>query len=216
MDAAFFDLDRTLLTANSGRLWLWNERREGRLGNAQLLLGGWYLALYHLGLVDMEAAILRALETIRGLEEETVRNRTREWFDRVVAPCEAPGARRVLEDHRARGHRLVLLTTSSPYAAECALAHFGLDHALSMRYEVRDGRFTGAFIPPLCFGPGKVTAAEALAAREDLDLDRSWFYTDSYTDLPMLERVGHPRVVNPDPRLRRHARRTGWPVLDWR
>ena len=68
---------------------------------------------------------------------------------------------------------------------------------------------------PACFGRGKVHWAEDLGSRRSLDLDKSWFYTDSYTDLPMLERVGNRVIVNPDPRLRRAARRRGWVVESW-
>jgi phosphoserine phosphatase len=70
-------------------------------------------------------------------------------------------------------------------------------------------------LEPLCFGAGKVVAAEAWAARHGVDLADTTFYTDSYTDLPMLERVGRPVAVNPDPRLARTARRRGWPILRW-
>ena len=120
------------------------------------------------------------------------------------------------EPYRQAGDLLVLLTTSSAYAAEAARRQFALHEVLCTRYEIRDGRFTGAIVDPVCFGVGKVTLAEALAGRLSIDLDRSSFYTDSVTDLPMLERVGHPRAVNPDGRLAREARRRGWPVLDWR
>jgi putative phosphoserine phosphatase / 1-acylglycerol-3-phosphate O-acyltransferase len=78
---------------------------------------------------------------------------------------------------------------------------------------VRDGRFTGEAVRPVCYGDGKMYWAERFAAAEGLELDQSYFYTDSITDLPVLERVGEPRVVNPDPRLRRLALRRGWPVL---
>jgi phosphoserine phosphatase len=69
---------------------------------------------------------------------------------------------------------------------------------------------------PFCYGPGKVQRAERWAAEHGVELEQSYFYTDSLSDLPMLERVGQPRIVNPDPRLRREANRRGWPILDWR
>ena len=77
---------------------------------------------------------------------------------------------------------------------------------------VRDGRFTGEAVRPVCYGAGKIYWAERFAERQDIDLGRSYFYTDSITDLPVLERVGEPRVINPDPLLRRAAVRRGWPV----
>jgi phosphoserine phosphatase len=84
-------------------------------------------------------------------------------------------------------------------------------HALA----VADGRFTGRVLEPVCYGLGKVHWAERLAERAAIDLDGSYFYTDSYSDLPMLQRVGHRVVVNPDPRLRRFARKAGWTVEAW-
>ena len=86
---------------------------------------------------------------------------------------------------------------------------------LASRLGVRDGRFTGEVETPFCFGAGKVAVAEAWAARHDVDLDTSAFFTDSISDLPMLERVGEPVVVNPDLRLGWEARRRAWPVRRW-
>jgi HAD superfamily hydrolase (TIGR01490 family) len=214
--AAFFDLDGTLLTVNSGRLWLLRERRAGRLRLRQAIRGVVWLALYRMGTIDIERAMSEALSTVRGLPEETLRGWTHEWFRSEVVPFTAPGAAAVIEAHRDAGHPLVLLTSSSPYASEVAVEHFGLDGYLSSHYEVEDGCFTGHFVRPLCFGAGKVARAEEWARGAGVDLDASWFYTDSATDLPMLERVGNPRPVHPDPRLRGIARAKSWPVLDWR
>jgi phosphoserine phosphatase len=97
-----------------------------------------------------------------------------------------------------------------------AREEFGLDDVLFQGYEVRDGRLTGAPLLPICYGPGKVEVAQAWARRIGVDVAESTFYTDSFTDLPMLERVRHPFAVHPDPRLRRAARARGWPILDWR
>jgi HAD superfamily hydrolase (TIGR01490 family) len=214
--AAFFDLDGTLLSANSARLWLRRERRLGRVTFRQTLQAIGFLGAYHFGVVDIEDATREALRTVKGELEENVREWTRVWFEQEVVPQhEARGARGALEAHRSRGHLLVLLTSSSPYESEFATRYFGLDGCLSSRYEVVDGRFTGEPVVPLCFGDGKVTLAEAYAAREGVDLACSYFYSDSNTDLPMLRRVGHPRVVNPDARLRWEAHRRRWPILDW-
>ncbi len=215
--AAFFDLDGTLLSVNSGRLWLLRERRHGRVTLFQTLQAVGFLVGYHFGVVDIVDAMREALQTVRGESEATLREWTRDWFEREVVPRhEAPGARAAVEAHRARGHALVLLTSSSPYESELATRYFGLDDFRCTRYELGpDARFTGELLLPPCYGEGKVHYAEAYAAEHRLDLDRSYFYSDSNTDLPMLRRVPYPRVVNPDIRLRWEARRRGWPVLDW-
>jgi HAD superfamily hydrolase (TIGR01490 family) len=214
--AAFFDLDGTLLTVNSGRLWMMYERREGRLSLGQLLQGSFYLLAYRVSVLDMDRVMEKALTTVIGQEEELIRRRTEEWFEREVKQFFAPGAAQMLAEHRRQGRPLVLLTSSSPYESEAACRAFGLDDFISTRYEVREGRFTGRLQGPACYGRAKVTLSERYAGERGIDLARSYFYTDSHSDLPMLERVGFPHAVNPDRRLERIARRRGWPVVDWR
>jgi HAD superfamily hydrolase (TIGR01490 family) len=214
--AAFLDLDGTLLTVNSAWLWLRRERRLGRvnawqLARAVLMIGG-----YRVGVLDIEGALRASLATLRGVREDFIRAETRAWWRDEVRPFAAPGVREVLERHRRAGDRLVLLTSSSRYAAEMAIEEWGLDDALFQRYAVKDGVFTGEPLLPICYGPGKVLVAEAWAREHGADLARSSFYTDSSTDVPMLERVGHPFTVQPDPRLRVVALARGWPILDWR
>jgi phosphoserine phosphatase len=130
-------------------------------------------------------------------------------------PIAAAALARVAE-HRARGERVALLTGATQYIAEPVARATEIADVICSRLEVVDGRFTGKMIPPLCFGVGKVAAAEAWARREGVELAATTFYTDSYTDLPMLARVGRPVAVNPDPRLARAARLRGWEILDWR
>jgi HAD superfamily hydrolase (TIGR01490 family) len=115
--------------------------------------------------------------------------------------------------HREAGHVLALLTSATRYLAEPLGADLGIEHHLVSQLVVRDGRFTGEVVQPVCYGRGKVYWAERFAAEHGVDLAASFFYTDSITDLPLLDRVGHPRVVHPDPRLRRLAQRRGWQVL---
>lgn len=95
-------------------------------------------------------------------------------------------------------------------AADLPFDDFGCN-----RFEVVDGQFTGAILPPMCFGPGKTAHARRLAQEAGLDLAEAAFYTDSYSDLPALLAVGQPIVVHPDPRLLREARKRSWEVQDW-
>src|SRR5690242_12882014 len=139
----------------------------------------------------MEAALRASLATLLGVREDFIAAEARRWWEEEVRRFVAPGAHRALARHREARHRLVLLTSSSKYAAQMALEEFGLDAVLHQHYDVRDGCFTGEFLRPICFGAGKVEAAEAWAREAGVDLAASSFYTDSFTDLPMLERVGH-------------------------
>ena len=212
---AFFDLDGTLLTVNSGTLWMLRERRLGRISARQFAWAMVWLLAYRFRPVDMTRLTELALETVQGLPEETVRQWTRDWYAAEVAQHVSAEARACVEQHRSQGHRLVLLTSSSRYESECACEQLGLDDYLCTRYETVDGRFTGRVVRPVCYGEGKVALAADWAERQGVDLREAYFYTDSHSDLPGLEAVGRPRVVNPDLRLRLSAWRRGWPVLSW-
>ncbi len=214
--AAFFDFDRTLIDVNSGALWIRSERRAGRIRRWQMLWAATYFLRYHLSLIDMEGAMAKAVATMAGQREEDIAARTREWYYREVAQHVLPAAREAIERHRDRGQPVVLLTTSSPYLGRVVQEDLGLDAVATSGYVVDDeGRFTGELKLPICYGIGKVEHAIRVGRPLGVDVDVSYFYSDSYTDRYMLDKVRHPRVVNPDPRLRRLARNKGWPILDW-
>ncbi len=214
--AAFFDLDRTLIDCNSAVPYARFERREGRISRRQLATGIAWSVLYHFSLIDIDRAYEKALSHYKGVPEQELRERTRRWFDLEIVQRLQPGARAALDRHRAAGERLVLLTNSSCYMAEIATERWGLDAWLANGFvTAADGTLTGTMVKPLCYGRGKVVRARRWAADNGVELSDSAFYTDSLSDLQMLREVGEPRVVNPDPRLRREASRRGWPVLDW-
>ncbi|MCA9540967.1 MAG: HAD family hydrolase [Myxococcales bacterium] len=213
---AFFDLDRTLLAINSGSRWLKAEYREGNVTPRQFVWALGWLLRYHLGLAEMDGMLRQAIAAYAGEPETQLRDRTQRFFAREVAAHVRPGARRALAAHRKKGDPCVLLTTSSNYLSAAVTEAVGLDGYLSTRFATDDaGRLTGQPIEPLCYGTGKVILARRYADERGVDLRACAFYSDSVTDLPMLEAAGHPVAVNPDPRLRRIARRRGWPVEMW-
>ena len=208
-------MDKTVLAANSGTLWIEHLVTHREIGAFDLARALWWLALYQLALIDGEFVTAEAATSLRGQREDDLRRVCDRWFAEKVAPHITAGACAAVAEHRAQGHLLAVLTTSTPYGSEPLGAHLGIPHVLCTRPEVQDGVFTGAIAGSVCFGRGKVRVAEAFAREHDVDLSASWFYTDSYSDLPMLERVGHPVAVNPDFRLRRLARARGWPIRAW-
>ncbi len=212
--AAFFDIDGTLLSVNSAPLYARYLRQQGRARRRDLLRTAYYLVQYRLNLLDIDRAIERASGMIAGKSEADVAELCERWYREVVRAYLVPGMKLILERHRAAGHELALLSSSTSYLA-APLAHdLAVPHLLVTRLEVVDGRFTGRPITPVCYGPGKVHWARRFAEQRGIDLAASFFYTDSVTDLPVLELVGHPRIVNPDRLLRRVARRRGWRVVD--
>src|SRR3546814_9672242 len=104
--------------------------------------------------------------------------------------------------HQAKGHRVAIISSATIYQIEPTARDLGITDIKCSSYEIEDGVFTGEIIRPLCFGEGKVLAAEELAAEYGLDLDNSFFYSDSDDDLELLERVGKPRPLNPNLKLK--------------
>lgn len=214
--AAFFDMDRTVVRYNTGPLYLRYALRHRRLSPHQVLVGAWWSLLYKLTLLDTDAAMRRAITAFAGDDSAALSAFCQGYFHQMVQPHISAEARRTIERHRRRREVLVLLTASSTFTSEPLAHHLELDHLLSTRLEADErGVLTGRFVDPPCHGEGKVVWAERLAAEQDLDLDSSTFYTDSFHDLPMLRRVGTPVVINPDLRLRRVAAQQGWRVERW-
>jgi HAD superfamily hydrolase (TIGR01490 family) len=212
---AFFDLDRTLVACNTGRLFLKDLRRRGEISVGRALRALGWLARYHFSLLDVDAMAENIMGGMRGCSERDFEERCRRWVEDEVLPRLLPAGLRKIEEHRQQGHLLAILSTSPSYVTRPIARTLGMDEVLSTQFEVEGGLFTGRVIAPACFGSGKVHWAEKLGRSHSIDLGRSWFYTDSFTDLPMLERVGNRVVVNPDPRLRRAARQRGWAVENW-
>ena len=201
---------------NSSTLWAKHELLSGDISMRQFARVVVWNVLYHLSLVDIEAAFREAVGHYRGRLYRDLEEETRDWFAREVAHHLRPGAHRALEEHRQQGHQLVLLTSASAFAARAARDTWDLDDYLSNDFPAdEEGKLVGTFMLPLCYGHGKVQRAGAWAEVRGVDLGECYFYTDSYSDAPMLRVVGNPRVISPDPRLSREARQRGWPILRW-
>ena len=215
LDGALFDLDRTLLDVNSGRLWLVTEWRAGRLRTLDVAWGAWWLGRYSLGHEEgLDHVFETATKSIEGTLEVELEERVRRWFDRELFHRVRPGATATIEAHRRAGHRLVVATSSSCYVARRAMERLSFDDEVSTTFHVEEGRFVGT-IDRLAIGKAKDDAVTTWAAQQGFDLGRWAFYTDSVSDLALMERVGHPVAVHPDRRLAAIARARGWPIVDW-
>jgi HAD superfamily hydrolase (TIGR01490 family) len=213
---AFFDLDHTLLSKNTGVLYALFALRQGRLSRLDTLRSLRWAFLHRLGRLDVERAYAKAGALFRGVSGDLVRSEAQAWFEREVMHHVRPGARAAVARHRAEGHATVLLTNSSSFIAEAACAALGLDAWLANEILLDErGLITGHVPRPLCYGAGKVTHARSFAEARGARLSDAWFYSDSISDLPMLVEVGTPVAVHPDRRLRRVARARGFRIADW-
>jgi len=212
---AFFDVDKTILSVNSANLWLRRELREGTITRFQMLRASFWVGLYHLGYVRMEHVIDAAVAHLEGKSERDVIERTLRFYDEEVAATVKPMARAAIEKHQSDGDLVFLLTSSSNYLSAPLSDLLKVDGFLANRFEVDGGRFTGKAVHPLCFGRGKIAHAQTIADKVNIPLESCAFYTDSISDLPLMEVVKTPVAVDPDARLRRHALKRGWRVEYW-
>lgn len=214
--AAFFDVDHTLIEVNSGRKWVEYLRATGRISVPEMLKAIWWLAQYRLSLLDYDAVTEEVVRSYAGQRIADLEAEVHDWFAREIQPTVCRQSYERVKWHREQGHVTAMLTSGVVFSTKPLQDLMQIDHLLCTEIEIKSGELTGRYFPPACYGEGKLRAALDLARRENIDLDGSYFYTDSYSDLPMLERVGFPRVVNPDPRLRRHSEKVGWGFETWR
>jgi len=213
---ALFDMDRTLVDVHTARLYLRLQRELGEINVLEALRSSYWLLQYGLGWIKAESVALRLLADYRGRPEEWLRERCRQWFQSHVRVwVSSVGRARVLE-HQAAGHAVAIATSAVRQAALPLAEELAIEHLVCSELEVESLALTGMFERPLCYGAGKLERARALVHSLGSTLEQAVFYTDSITDLPLLEAVGQPVAVNPDPRLRRVARRRGWPIEEWR
>lgn len=209
-------MDRTLVRKETATLYVRYQREIGEAGARDLLRTMYWVLQYTFGVVDIEDVAARAVKTLAGMPESKMIARCDEWFPRYVEPHVTDAGRHAVAHHLAKGDVVAIVTGATPYAARPLARLLGIPHVVSSELEKDgSGNFTGRPEQPLCYGQGKVTRAERLAKEAGFSLREAVFYTDSFTDLPLLEHVAEPVVVNPDPRLRREARRRGWRVERW-
>ena len=218
--AAFFDVDNTVMQGASIFHLARGLHRRNFFTTRDIASAAWKQAYFRVvGVEDPEhvaEARNSALGFIAGHTVAELEALGEEIFDEAMAHRIWPGTRALAQLHLDEGQRVWLVTAAPIEIASIIARRLGLTGALGTVAEHVDGVYTGRLVGDMLHGPAKAEAVNALAAREGLDLARCAAYSDSFNDLPMLSLVGEPCVVNPDPRLRHHARENGWAVRDYR
>lgn len=214
--AALFDMDRTLVRKETGSLYMRYQRDIGKATTWDLLKTFYWVGQYTFGILDVDKLADNVLSTMRGVSEPAFVVECEDWFTKYVAEHITDKGREAVAKHRARGDVCAIVTGATRYAAGPLAQRLDIEHVVASELEIDEtGQFTGRAVKPLCLGNGKLQRAEALAQRLGFHLHEATFYTDSISDLPLLERVAEPIVINPDPRLLRVAKRRGWPIERW-
>jgi HAD superfamily hydrolase (TIGR01490 family) len=215
--AAFFDLDRTLIS-RATPLALANSFRRRRLVRRRDLVRAalWQLVFLVRGVGEREVrrAAEDGMRLLRGVPVAAVEDLLAEAMERVLRPLVYRESLELVRLHHERGEQVYLVSASLQQIVERVADDLGLDGAVGSTCEVEDGVYTGRSLQP-CYGTLKAVAVREIAERDGIDLARSTAYSDSHTDIAFLEAVGQPAAVNPDSKLRRIALARGWPILEF-
>jgi HAD superfamily hydrolase (TIGR01490 family) len=215
--AAFFDLDRTLLRRSSALALAGPFRRHGLISRRQLAKAAAWQLLFVLRGASHEAVrrgAEDALIVLRGFTPAELRALVADAMEPILRPLVYAEPLQLVEEHRTRGERVYIVSATLQEIVDAIARDLGFDGALGTQCEIVDGAYTGRAVRAL-HAENKAACVRDLAAAQDFDLSRCTAYSDSHTDLPFLETVGHPVAVNPDRALRRIAAARGWPVLEF-
>jgi HAD superfamily hydrolase (TIGR01490 family) len=216
--AAFFDLDKTVIAKSSALAFGRPFYRDGLMTRRDVVKAAYAQLTLRLGGTD-EAAMARTRDYLaqlcRGWRVDQVRQIVAETLDELINPYIYAEAFTLIEEHRAAGRDVVVVSASGAEVVTAISELLGISDVIATRMRVADGRYTGE-TEFYAAGPAKVEAVRAMADERGYDLAESYAYSDSISDVPLLEAVGFPNAVNPDRALRRTAQERHWPVLEFR
>lgn len=208
---AFFDMDYTALDTSSALLYVKYLRQQKRLSTRLLLRIGWWTFMYKVSAIDINRAVPKMLSYAEQQSASQMMAESYEWFDHMLRAHIAPRAMEKMQAHQQQGHRVVLISASTQFAVQPVAEYLHVDFLCTLLIADRD-QLTGEVVDPPCYGKDKVVWAQRYADKHGAALSDAYLYTDSHSDRPLLEAVGHPVAVNPDTRLKRLARQRGWPI----
>lgn len=215
--AAFFDLDKTILATSSALAFTKPFYKGGLISRSDVIRSAYAQFVFLASGADhdqMEAMRHYMSQLVTGWDVAKVREIVAETLDEIIDPAVYEEAVGLIEAHQAAGRDVIIISSSGTEVVEPIGARLGVDLAVGTQLAVEEGCYTGEILF-YAYGEGKAQAMRELAAERGYDLSASFAYTDSITDLPMLETVGHPTVVNPDSGLRAVAEERGWPIQDF-
>jgi len=217
---AFFDLDHTVVDTNSSWLWVQHEINCGRVGAHMIMTALYWFGRYALGYgAGAERAGADAAETYKGIPADKLRSDVENFFDEEMKHRARPGFLPVMQSHKRRNQRVIMCTSTWQHPAETAAKMFGFEYTsedvICSQMQVNEEGVLDGKLAKIAYGDEKYERTKEWAEKNNVDLKKCYFYTDSYSDVKLMEHVGYPVAVNPDPRLMQHAESRGWEIVDW-
>jgi HAD superfamily hydrolase (TIGR01490 family) len=214
--AALFDMDHTITWTNSGLTSVQYARKHGMVPIPFLLKGLLKIMLYRFSLMNIESWYEKNMELLAGLTLEDMDRFSDQWFAEMVRNSIYREAVELIRVHKEKGHKLAIISNSPEFFVKPLAKTLSIGDIICTRVEIRESMLTGKLIKPLCYGKGKKEYAIRWADENDIDLTRSFFYTDSYYDIELMNYIGKPVAVNPDRKMKKAALQNNWPVLLFR
>jgi len=216
MALAVFDLDKTLITGDSDFLWGEFMSENGMVDRANYQKrNADFFKQYTLGKLNISEYLEFCLEPLSRFSYDELRNYHRSFLEEKIRPIISNDAIKQVEKHRDQGDTLLVLTATNRFITSPIVAEFGIENLLATEIELIDERYTGKVLGKPCFQEGKIEHLKRWISNRNISLDDSHFYSDSHNDLPTLELVDYPNVVNPDDKLREIALKRNWPIHNW-
>lgn len=210
---AFFDFDGTIISGFSAIIFLKEQIKRRSISGEDLKQILYSMSRYASKSIDFSELMTSGARVLEGVPEGEYEAFSKEMYEKEIARRVYPESRRLIEAHLRKGHTVAIVSSATNYQIDNAAADLGINHVLCSRYQVRHKKFTGNIVDPICFGQGKMDAAQNLCRTYNIDLEKSFFYSDSDDDLALLEGVGRPFAINPNARLAAIANERNWPTL---
>lgn len=210
---AFFDVDHTLINGNSGYLASFRLVKEKIFKKKRLIQAVYYSLLGKILVQNVDALYKIAFADLDGLSEKTILKIGEDVFEKKIKNLFFKKSIHLVNEHKKRGDQIVLLTSGPQMVIAPLARHIGATAFFCVSPKVNRGFLTTEPVLPICYGEGKVHYAQNWARKQKVELSHCSFYSDHISDAPLLSLVGYPHVINPDFRLKRLAKKKGWPIL---
>jgi HAD superfamily hydrolase (TIGR01490 family) len=213
---AFFDLDDTLIRANSGKLLVRAAYNKGMMSTPDLIRALWLSFLYKFRLMDSEKIIAGMLKWLAGVPEKRVSDLSSEVFEKHMLNAIPEEARNEIRMHKDKNAAVVILSSALSPVCQIVADHLKMDGVICTHIETEGGRYTGRTAGKLCYGNEKVFRLKEYCEINNSNLENAWYYGDSFSDFHVLQIVGNPVCVNPDKKLFKAANRNSWKIYIWK
>ena len=217
MKLALFDLDNTLISGDSDCLWGQFLVDHGLVdGETYQVKHNQFYQDYKQGSLDIEAFLAFQLYPLTQHHMSKLKKWHAQYMEKFILPAILPKARALIESHRAQNHELMIITATCDFLTAPIANEFGISNLISCQAEIENGQYTGKIVGRASYAEGKIARLQEWLRSQQAELDESWFYSDSHTDLPLLGQVNHPIAVDPDPILYTEAQKHGWNIISLR